>query len=360
MKNIANQLIIIQNVIPGYRVVFFTYLKEVLGSRFLLYAGTDTYDNTIDPDKCFKPDLSLVNKFILGRRFMYYKGIHDLLRSPATLVFELNPRNLTVWFFLFYRKRLGLRTILWGHAWPRNGEDSNTDILRNLMRSTATSIITYTELQQLELKRKMPFTSVLSSSNALFRKQEMITSTNKNLIKDLIYVGRIIEDKKVILLYNAFKRSLPYLSKDINLKIIGSGPESILIKKKIQEDNLSLRVILLDAIFDNIDLKKHYEKCFFSVSPGYVGLNLIQSLGFGVPMIISEDEPHSPEIEAAVLNDNSIFFNSDSEEHLKEIILNVYNNREYWLEKRKVIISNCQNKYSIERMAQPFLELIND
>lgn len=360
MRHLSNHLIIIQNTIPGYRVVFFSYLKEILSSRFFLYAGVDTFDKTIDADKDFKPDVLIVNKFILGRRVMYYKGIKALLKSPATLIFELNPRNLSIWLFLFYRKLFGLPTVLWGHAWPRAGKHSKTNVVRDLMKSLATSIITYTALQKEELEERMPNKRILSSSNALLRREEMGTPLHTENIKGLIYVGRLIQDKKVVLLYEAFKKSLPYLPKGVVLRIIGSGPDRDIIESKLNEDGLSGSVVLIDSIFDNVQLKKYYRSSFFSVSPGYVGLNLIQSLGYGVPMIISEKEPHSPEIEAMVLNENSIYFETDSEEHLTQTIIEAYKDYDYWNEKRSSIINECKEKYSIERMAQPFLECAHD
>lgn len=360
MKHLENHLIIIQNTIPGYRVVFFSHLKEMLASRFFLYAGTDTFDKSITPAKDYKPDVLIKNKFILGRRLMYYQGIKVLLRCPATLIFELNPRNLSIWFFLLYRKFLGLPTVLWGHAWPRAGKKARTNVLRNLMKNLATSIITYTELQKEELKESMPGKSIFSSSNGLLRENEMETSLNNDKIKGLIYVGRLIQDKKAILLYEAFKKALPYLPKGVVLKIIGSGPDRNVINRKITEDGLNASVILLNSIFDNSKLKKYYHSSFFSVSPGYVGLNLIQSLGYGVPMIISENEPHSPEIEAVELKENSIYFETDSIENLKQTFIEVYNDYDHWHEKRPLILKECQKNYSIERMAQPFLELIYD
>ena len=49
---------------------------------------------------------------------------------------------------------------------------------------------------------------------------------------------------------------------------------------------------------DNPDsLRQFYSKAFCSASPAFAGLGLTQSLGFGVPMVVADDEPHSPEIE---------------------------------------------------------------
>lgn len=51
---------------------------------------------------------------------------------------------------------------------------------------------------------------------------------------------------------------------------------------------------------NNEDIYDVYANALVSVSPGYVGLSLTQSLSFGVPMLIAIDEAHVPEIDAAL------------------------------------------------------------
>ncbi|AZQ43123.1 glycosyltransferase [Nonlabens ponticola] len=358
MSERAKKLIIVQNIIPGYRVPFFEYLKEHLGDRFELVAGDSTFERSIKSDDSIEIDKRIINRYLLRRKFIYNKGISNLKNTHDSLVLELNPRNVTVWSILIYRKLRGLKTTLWGHAWPRSGSDSASDKLRNAMRSLATHIITYTTSQKKELQERMPQASISASSNALMRQEEMTTSTDPAGINNVIYVGRLVPEKKPMLLVKGFHQAIKNLPTIAKLIVIGSGPEKELINAYIKAHELDKCILVKDPIFDNSVLKEYYLESLVSVSPGYVGLNLIQSLSFGVPMIISKDEIHSPEIEAANSN-NSIFIKTDDVDGLAKSLIDIYHSKQYWVEQRENIMQSCKEKYSIERMAQPFLNLVD-
>ena len=74
-------------------------------------------------------------------------------------------------------------------------------------------------------------------------------------------------------------------------------------------------------------------------------------------MLISKDENHSPEIEAAIEEENSLFFETDNTDALAAKILLFYKNQDIWVKKREEICHYCKEKYSIEAMAQTFLDL---
>jgi glycosyltransferase involved in cell wall biosynthesis len=58
---------------------------------------------------------------------------------------------------------------------------------------------------------------------------------------------------------------------------------------------------MLGAVYDLDRLRELYEDADFAVSPGATGLNVIQALGFAVPVIAASGDPQSgPEIEAVL------------------------------------------------------------
>ena len=105
---------------------------------------------------------------------------------------------------------------------------------------------------------------------------------------------------------------------------------------------------------------QYYKHALFSVSPGYVGLSITQSFGFGVPMLISEKEHHSPEIDAARLGFNSKFFITDNIDDLAFNILDFYTHKKDWIKERKLINEECKDLYSIESMTKTFLNIAAD
>ena len=73
---------------------------------------------------------------------------------------------------------------------------------------------------------------------------------------------------------------------------------------------------------------KVFGAAIVNVCPGYAGLSITQSYWFGVPTIIGRDELHSPEIEAAIDGENTVFFESDSVADLGRTLETVVGERE--------------------------------
>ncbi len=347
------RLVIIQTVAPDYRKLFFEKLKSSLKNRFELYAGEKGFETSIQTNSDIH--LPAKNFFLLNRRFLFQTGIWHLLLKDDILVLEMNPRILSNWIFLIIRRILGKKTILWGHAWPRKGKNSKTDFIRNLMRKLASQIIVYTNRQKRELQAKMPGKKIVAAPNTIYSVEQMKTGPKINP-KNLIYVGRLVTSKKVFFMVQAFHQSLRFLPDNANLVIVGDGPEKEKIQKYIERNNLHNRIKLLGHISDYNQLKTLYDEALFSISPGYVGLSIIQSFSFGVPMLISKNENHSPEIEAARENDNAIFFETDNLEDFADKLQLIYKTKAEWIKKREKIVSFCKENYSVEAMAKVFID----
>ncbi|MBK7625574.1 MAG: glycosyltransferase family 4 protein [Kineosporiaceae bacterium] len=106
--------------------------------------------------------------------------------------------------------------------------------------------------------------------------------------------------KKVELLLHAF--ALSSLSTDgFTLVLVGGGSLLPELKHLSRELGIEKSVHFAGTTYDVDRLRDIYAHAACSVSPGYVGLSLTQSAGFGVPMAVARDEPHSPEIELAKL-----------------------------------------------------------
>ena len=349
------KLIILQTVLPDYRKAFFNVLRKELQQRLMVYGGATYFDSSIvtDQDISFQ---KVENNFFLGRRFLWQKGVRKLAKSNAVLIIELNPWILSNWFLLLSRKRKKLTTILWGHAWSRKGRESKTEFLRHRMRTLATAIITYTEDQKRELQLKMPDMDIVAAPNALVSASDMKAVTARP--EHLVYVGRLTASKKPLFLIKAFEQSLDVIPDTAVLKIIGDGPEMKALKRYVKNHNLDKRVKILGRISKTENLKEIYANTLVSLCAGEVGLFLTQSLGFGVPMIVSKDENHGPEFSAALVGENILVFKTDDTASFRNAIKELYKNKDSWIAKRPTIAKNCANNFSVEAMAQTFINLV--
>jgi len=354
--------IILQTVAPDYRRKLYDYIKQEFGESFAVYAGLEYFETTVKTDTTIAGFKQIKNNFLFNRSFLIQTGMWRDVARCNTLVMEMNPRILSNWVALIIRKLLNKKTILWGHAWPRSGSQSKSDKLRKIMRDMGDSIIVYTKSQKEELIKAQPHLKVNYAPNALYFKNEMNVSTKETSegINNLIYVGRLTSLKKPKLLLEAFHMAMPELEKNVNLIFVGDGEEKSALEAYVRENKLEYRVILTGHVSDYTKLSEYYSKALFSVSPGYIGLSVTQSFGFGVPMLVSRDENHSPEIEAVIENENALFFETDNLESFKNSILLIYGNKHNWINKRESICETCKEKYSINAMGNTFIKLFHE
>lgn len=347
--------LLIQTSIGDYRQKVLEELKSNLGDRLKVLSGETYFEESTKTRVHLGNSLEIVpNIFLLGRKLLYQRKVMYRGIKADRLILEMNPRIINVWLLLIIRRLIGKKTVLWGHAWPRSGAKSKSDKLRNVLRKMGSSIVVYTNTQKNELQKKMPRKDILVAPNSLYSKQSMYVA-NRNT-KDFIYVGRLVSSKKPLLMIKAFDHFVKANSNNSNLIVVGDGPEKLEIERFIVENNLQERILLMGHISDIERLRELYSTCVASISPGYVGLSITQSFAFGTPMIISENEPHSPEIEAAIIGENSFFFETNSEISLSKLIGELYRDRDKLAKQANRIVEHCKNNYSAELMSERLLE----
>ena len=352
----TSQLCIIQTTTPDYRKKFFDYLYSNIAD-FSLFAGETYFEPSVKTDTSITYLNPIKNIYLFNRRFLFQTGMWRLSLTTNMIVLEMNPRIISNWLILIFRGVLGKKTILWGHAWPRQGKNSKSDLVRGLMRRLASSIIVYTKSQQKELALKMPKKQVFAAPNALYSKSDMKIAHGSVVgeVSNFIYVGRLTKTKKPLFLVKAFASIISKLPKEVILNIVGEGEEKKVIEEYVKKHSLENRIKLLGHISSFSNLKNLYSTSIASISPGYVGLSITQSFAFGIPMIISRGENHSPEIEAATESENAVFFETDNGDDLGMKILETYSHKANWISSREEICSVCREHYSVESMAQVFL-----
>lgn len=352
-------LVILQACAPDYRKKFYAELSKRYPKTYKLLAGDALSEKSVKTDYSIPQINKITNHYFFNRKVLIqYDSFFEALKAPY-LVIELTPRTLSNWVLLILRKLLGKKTALWGHAWPRAGKDAKTDSVRSVMRSLADKIILYTQTQVDELKTIMPNADIVYAANAIYYKHEMYPlDSTASLGNHIIYVGRLHSEKKPRLAIEAFALAYPHLCPDSKLIFVGSGDaEKALMQDTAKALGISDKVIFKGHISEHETLKQLYHESFVSISPGYVGLSITQSFGFGVPIIIGRDEPHAPEIECAIEGENCAFFQSDNPQDFADKIVRFYSEKEKWSEKKDFLATYAREKYSVEKMVEPFLQL---
>jgi glycosyltransferase involved in cell wall biosynthesis len=166
--------------------------------------------------------------------------------------------------------------------------------------------------------------------------------------RDLVlYVGRFVPEKKVDVLLRGFEEAYAKNS-SIRLALVGDGPGRKSMESLARRLGIREVVEFSGWVADAEELFKLYSRSYCSVSPGFVGLSLTQSAGFGVPMIVSRDEPHSPEIELA--SEGAVrWFETDVPSSLAQALLDAWQARDAL--PLRGLSTWVQRHYSAEAMA---------
>lgn len=353
-----DEVVLVQTAVPEYRRPFIVELGRRSGFRMRLFAGSDYFAPSIKTT--VEPERVLTNRFLLGRRLLYQSGVVQNAVRADLVVLELNPRILSNWLILIARRVLRRPTVLWGHAWPRRGPDARSDVVRSAMRRLANEIIVYTESQARELRKRAPHLLVSSAPNAISARSEMGFDDSSEQRNAFIYVGRLVAAKRPDLLVRAFAAADLARCGGCRLAIVGDGPERSRLEALAAELGVSSHIDFLGQLMAVEDLRKHYARAVASVSPGYVGLSITQSLSFGVPMIFPTGEDHAPEIEAAKEGFTGFAFTGGDADALAHVM------REVWRRRAEIallgpdIVKWTAERYAIEGMVDCFAEVIRN
>ena len=350
-------VVLIQSALGDYRAEFLAELRRRLGDDLRIAAGAEHFDASVLVMEPIAPILPLRNQYLLRRRALWQRGALAPGVGAGVAILEFNPRILSVWATLVIRSALRRRTILWGHAFPRHGPSGSGMLLRRVMRALAEALVVYTRGEAVALRSRGTRRLVVAAHNAIYSAREMTPASSASP-HGFIYVGRLVKAKKPAILIDALARVRDELGEDARLAIVGDGPLRLSLEAAAAEAGLSDIVHFHGHVSDRERLRDLYGDALASISPGYVGLSITQSLGFGLPMIVSRDEPHAPEIEAALEGETAVFFQTDNPVGLAESLVRLSRERNEWLTRRTAISAAAAHEYSAERMAACFIDLV--
>jgi glycosyltransferase involved in cell wall biosynthesis len=315
-----------QTILPPYRLAFMRQL-----SRAPTLSATIAYGRE-HPRSALRslqsPEglsvLSLKNVFVVADSFMTVQlgalTAFDVSRFD-TLICTFDPRIVTNALLVMKAKRHDVPVILWGHGIRPRGRFK--PIYRRAAE-LADAVILYSgkgkrALKALGVDERKMFVAWNSIDTHVIG--DLRARTPLAARDGIVYLGRLVPDKKVALLIAGFARALPRLGAGAHLYIVGAGPsrdEAVALARRLGLDG---RVTFVAETYREEEISTWMNRCWLSVSPGYVGLSVIHAFAYGVPMLAGDAEPHSPEVEALVPGKNAALFRSDDPDALAEALI---------------------------------------
>lgn len=284
------KILIIQGTIPPYRIPFFEELGKVYDVTVLFFRGNPPPGGL----KAIKFDGGVykVNHMHIT------PGVYSIARNYdcVIIMFDLWWLNLSLLPFMLGNG--DTRVILWGHGIGRTNGFKLATYLRRLIAAKARAIIFYTQetkeffLQKVSISADKCFVA----NNTILVKQPPVPEA-ANGRSYFIYLGRIQPRKRLDQLIRAYMQLSDEVKNAYQLLIIGDGEpnEKAALRRLVALLKLSGNVLFEPGTFNEDTIAARYSGALAYVSPGAVGLGVVQSFAHGVPVITPGNILHGPE-----------------------------------------------------------------
>ena len=136
--------------------------------------------------------------------------------------------------------------------------------------------------------------------------------TSAELKHSLLFVGRLQERKRLDVALRAFAALVDRLPTDLVFDIIGDGEPLGSLKALADTLGMAARVRFHGAITDDAVLERYFTTAYAYISPGPVGLSVLHSFAFGVPVLTLRDGYHGPEFHNLVDGENGLIVDDEA------------------------------------------------
>ncbi len=354
------KVLIIQRILPPYRVALFQALCESDVIDVMVAYGRAHKSSALRSESQPKnvQTYSLQNYSWANEKVVVQSGVFKVIKEwqPDVVIAEFNIRILSTMLLWVYMKATGRAFIWWGHGMGKKGNSLIRKIRLWLIKRTS-GLILYGKRQAAEMVNMgVQEDKVFIAPNTIDTKSidKLSHAWVANKRFRIIHIGRVIKNKKIDILLDAYQRVIRKLPGNVCLTIIGEGPELASLAAKVELLGLSDRVEFTGAIFDESELAEYFNTALISVSSGRVGLNVIHSLAYGIPMLVSKDEAHGPEIQALTHGENAILFRTDDVDILAEEMATMINDREKLADMSQAARRVVDAEYNLNNMRLAF------
>ena len=172
-----------------------------------------------------------------------------------------------------------------------------------------------------------------------------------------MFIGTLYLEKGLQILLDAYRAAYEENHDLFPLNIVGGGEQFEKVKEWVLINCLDKKIKLLGPIFDTDKKAEVFKESIACISPKQAGLSVLESMGYGVPFITSEDAITGGEAFNIIHEENGLRIKDLSQ--LKNILLDINNNpTKYFSMGIKAFEYYWENR-TIEIMANGIISAIN-
>jgi len=279
----ATRTLLLQGIIPHYRIPIFDRLGREVDLTVVHSDPGFTAENT-DFRPLYVPDRQL-------GRFHYQTGLGALAESCDVVIAMFDIHWLAS-IRLCLSKR-GLPFIWWGHGFGRSRSGRG---IRTALVKRADALLLYDEAPRAEfVAAGIPTERILIAPNTVEVFEPCLVDDAAARTR-FLFVGRLQERKRVDLLIEAFALIADDVPPHVGIDIVGDGEEGEALHALVASRGLTARVRFHGRVTDEVALREVFGRALAYVSPGHVGLGVLHSCAYGVPVITRPGPGHAPEV----------------------------------------------------------------
>ncbi len=367
---------VIQPVTPHYRIPVFERLGAVPGIELTVMAdrrGWGSLRSALEPNPHFAIEDAPLTR---GRFRISQPKQLDAATSGQfdLLVFSWNARYRELRPALRAARQRGVRTILWGHGFSKR-EHWLRRRFRNQLISRADAVLVYNHgARNALIDEGYDAERIFVALNAI--DQTPVRAATKHWLNQpaeldafrqqhgidpdaaAVFVARLVPGRGLDLLIRAF-RLVSDERPNARLILIGDGPAAEPLRELADSLDLSDAVIMPGAIYDNLDLAPWMLSAAVCAYPRAIGLSAMHVLGYGLPIITSDDmDAHAPEIECLRSDENALFYTDGDTRAFADAILGLMKDPERRRRMSAAALDAVrgENGFTLDRMVIGFLD----
>ena len=362
------KIVIIQRTLKFYRLPFYSLLKSKLekdGINLVLIYGKD--DNIKFNDAELDWGILIRNyKINLFGNNLYYQPVFKYIHDADLIIVE-QASKLLINYYLWFLNLIGYQILaFWGHGISFQNHKSNSisEYVKIFMTRKVFWFFAYNNLSKRILesigyptKRITTVYNTIDVENILEEKKKWHERDLHQIKERLgihsdnicLFIGGMYTDKR----FDFLLESLFLIKKaqhDFHFIIIGEGPE----KENIANVTKEQKWIHCLGFKNNMEKVPYAMISKLLIIPNLVGLSIIDSFVFDLPLVTTNSIGHGPEIDYLENSINGIMAEYSIASYSTAIIDLLQHE-----EKRLKLVNGCQQsakKYTMTNMVNNFYE----
>jgi len=360
---------IIQPNVGPYRVALYEGLGRIYGDRIEVLAtdGAGT-PNVSQPLRGVRYDYSHpIKKF---GKIGWQRGLSLMgMTKGDVLVISGEPQNITNVLLAIAAKFRGVAVIWWGHHRSATSREFRVKIRLMLAKMLSDIFLCYTKSgRDYLIARGFAENRVFATWNTI--DLEPIKRAREYWSQDRLSDFRTqhnIGTRPILLLCSALrpKTRLDFLIRamsDIRLAnrnpilvVIGEGPKEQECKALAKELGVDGDIMWFGPERDQMKLAPWFLSASMYVYPGAIGLGIIHSLAYGLPVVVHDNADHQmPEFEVMEVGKTGLAFKENDISDMVDKILSLLNNPEECKAMGKYSIAKVFSQYSMDQMIENY------